>query len=381
MKRLFIFIVLLVLVSGCTQQADQGPGTSIEKGTEDLGLSLPESRSFHMGMTPWLYDYTQEAFTWTYDLIATHGDIVVHHFDGGVPWPEALAGGGYHQKAKQDLDLRVSQLKSGQKVYVALTPISFMRDDLAAYWGESNNMERPGEWANKEFDDPDVITAYTSFCRHMIQRFNPDYFAYGVEVNILATKDPEAFDKFMVLAEQVYDTLKGENPDMPVFLTLYIENFVSDEAVQTQAIEKLLPFTDYIAVSTYPFLAEENPDDLARDWFSRMRDLAPGKPFAIAETAFIAEDLLIESYGISKEGKAEWQSAYTRFLLAEADRLDAEFVAWFFPRDYDAAVNALEEAGVDELFKIWVDAGLVDESGKARESLHAWDAWLALPLR
>jgi hypothetical protein len=45
-----------------------------------------------MGVTPWPYDFTAAAQQYTYETIGAHTDLVAHHFDEGIPWPEALAG-------------------------------------------------------------------------------------------------------------------------------------------------------------------------------------------------------------------------------------------------------------------------------------------------
>jgi hypothetical protein len=52
----------------------------------------PATRGFLMGFSPWPWDATLEAVDWTYQTIMTNGDIVSHHIEEGVPWPEALTG-------------------------------------------------------------------------------------------------------------------------------------------------------------------------------------------------------------------------------------------------------------------------------------------------
>jgi hypothetical protein len=58
------------------------------------------------------------------------------------------------------------------------------RNDLAAYWGGDEAGVK--KWKGRKLDDPETILAYTRFCRRMIDKFKPDYLAYGVEVNMLA---------------------------------------------------------------------------------------------------------------------------------------------------------------------------------------------------
>ncbi len=320
----------------------------------------------YIGTTPSPYDFTLEAVEKTYMLIGEFGNLVSYHFDDGIPWPEALALRPYHDNVEGGINFRLSHLPDGHKVFLSLTPISTSRDGLAAYRGESDNLELPAEWKGKSFDDPDVIASYTNYCRYMIGRFNPDFMAYGIEVNMLALRNPAAFEKYLILTEQVYNTLKAENPDLPLFLTIYVEDFFNNKVTQTDIINRLLPFTDYIAVSTYPFLELANPGDLPENWFSQLRDLAPAKPFAIAETGFIAEDFV--SYDVTIHGTEEWQAEYARFVVQESKRLNAQFIAWFCIKDSDLAWEKLNVSGAGDTAKLFRDTGLINGNDEIRES-------------
>jgi len=350
---------------------------------EKLDITLPDSRSFYMGTTPFPYDITLEAVEETYRLVREHTDLIAYHFDSGVPWPEAFEGKPYHRDVLSEIDSAVSHLPEGKKVYLAITPQAQDRKSLAGYWGEGRNMERPGEWKDKDFDDPDVITAYLNYARYMIERFHPDYMAYGIEIDgNLDDRDP-SFEKFLFFIEQVYTTLKRENPDLPLFLTFQTGSFEVDWETQRRVDRRLLPFSDYVAISTYPYwipgkppVGEADPSNLPEDWFSQMAELAPEKPFAVSEGGYIAEDLVIKQYGVDLKGREEWQAEYVNFMFNELNKLGAEFVVWFVIRDYDLL---WEKTGRVEFFKIWRDTGLIDGNGNPRLALRIWDAWLKLP--
>jgi len=379
-RKIYIYIIVLgfiiIAVSGILIH------NNVERRTprEELNISLPKYRSFYLGMTPFPYDISEQAVKKTYEIVSEHTDLVAHHFDGGVPWPESFEGKAYHPNVEGEINLRLHHLKEGQKVYLAVTPISNLRDGLAKYWGENQNMERPGVWKDKDFADPEIITAYTNFCRYMIREFHPDFFAYGIEVNILAKSNPAAFEKFIILAGQVYKTLKEENPQLPIFLTIQIDTFHENEEEQRKVVERLLLYTDYIAISSYPFTYKADPKDLPEDWFSEVADLAAEKPFAVAETGFIAEDLILQKYEIRILGNERWQAEYVQFLLNETNKLNAKFVVWFCPVDYDPLWEKIKNF-MDEFFKMWRDTGLLNETLEERQSLKVWDAWLNLPIR
>lgn len=331
-------------------------------------------RQFYLGFTPTPYDITAESVEVTYSLLYNHSDIVVHHFDSGVPWVEAYEGTPYHDKILWDIHQRVSHL-TGSKIYLALTPIDQSRTYMGGHWHSEGNQPRPGEWATKEFNDPMVIEAYLNFCDYMIEQFNPEYLAYGIEVNMLATSNPEAFEKYMVFLEEVYPALKSKYPDLPVFLTFQTEYYYLNPETQEPAIERLLPFTDYIALSSYPFMAYTDPATLPDDYFQHLYDLSPEKPYCIAETGFPSHNTTIEELYATIPGKSEWQTQYVQYLFNSSEYMEAEFIAWFVMIDYDATWEYLKEK-VDPIYRLWIETGLIDENLQPKPALILWDEWL-----
>ena len=133
--------------------------------------SAQQTRSFAMGFTPWPSDATTAAVDLAYAQISAHGDLIAHHFDGGVPWPEALAGAPLPAAVEAELAARVAATPAGHRVYLALSPLNGTRDGLAPYWNTTPNDPLPPAWAARTFDDPDVIDAYANFCLALIDRF------------------------------------------------------------------------------------------------------------------------------------------------------------------------------------------------------------------
>lgn len=118
---------------------------------------------------------------------------------------------------------------------------------------------------------------------------------------------------------------------------------------------------------------------MPENWLSQIQDLVPERPFGVAETGFIAENLVLEKYRVRIQGREEWQAEYVQFLLSESNRLDAEFVVWFVSGGYDSGWVRLKKIGFDEFFKLWRDTGLLDGEGKGRTSFKIWNVWLRLP--
>jgi hypothetical protein len=349
---------------------------------QSTDASQPGARRFRLGFTPDDLLNTPEIGKTVLDTLTKHSDLVALHLGLGVPWEEALNEQPFPPAVEKYLakwSRLEDQLRGNHAVYLALTPLKLQRNDIALYWGGDEAGVK--KWKNRNFDEAETILAYTRFCRRMIRRFTPNYFAYGIEANMLAGANLKKFEQFRVLTKQVYCTLKKENPELPVFLTFQIDQYHRYRATQRPAIEKLLPYTDVIAVSTYPYMEGYLPQTLPSDWFSNVAALDPAKKFAIAETGFIAE----ESYhnwqnGRTVEGSEAAQAAYVRHLLTIANRQQAQFVVWFFPQDVDEFWRNQTNPLARWFVKIWRDSGLVDGDGKEREGMKEWDRWLMQPM-
>lgn len=345
------------------------------------GGAFAKDRPFFMGFTPFPYDVTTEAIDWTYQRVFEHGDFIAHHLDTGVPWPEALAGADFPPLVAHEIESRRLRTPASETIYLAITPLSQFRDGLAAYWSNQGAVPPPGPWARRGFDHPKVVEAYTAYCLRLIEALDPDYVAYGIEVDLLAANDQEAFDDFKRLARKVYRKLKRRHPELPLLLTFTLGQ-PGEWETKKEVMKPLLPYTDLLAISTYPFLATGfggNPKRIPDDWFSRIRELDPDKSIAVAETSHAAENLEIESFGISIPGRKTWQKAYAKRLLREADELEMEFVVWFSVVDYDALWELAFAMGAPEVFKAWRDTGLYDERLRKRPAARRWDRYLRRP--
>jgi hypothetical protein len=357
-------------------------------GGENSSVATP--RSFSMGFTPFPHALSLAAVESAYGVIDSDADMIVQHFDEGVPWQEALDNAdnatsyrdNYAADFLNELDYKLQHNPAGHSLYLAVTPLAPMRDGLALHRGAATNEALTTPWDGYALDDPVVIKAYTRHCLDMIEHFHPDYFAYAIEANILAHTDPIKWAQFVNLAQAVYPVLKASYPDLPVFMSLHVGYFHSYNTAQITAINQILPYTDYIAISAYPYIDTPNPADLPASYFSQLADLAPTKPVAFAETAWPAEDVVDVNppYTLIAAEDPQRQQLYIQRLINEMDALDGKFITLFFTRDFDDLWESnLQDDPSAELIRIWRDAGLYDGPGNPRPALDTWKAALARP--
>ncbi|MFN4204733.1 MAG: hypothetical protein ACK4GM_17030, partial [Tabrizicola sp.] len=120
---------------------------------------------------------------------------------------------------------------------------------------------------------------------------------------------------------------------------------------------------------------------LPEDWFRKIAAVLPDKPFAVAETGFLAGDYRHLRHLVWIRAKPSDQATYVERLLTEAHRLNAEFVIWYVPVDYDRLWEKMSAQGMDAWFAQWMRSGLWDAALQERPALAVWKSWLALPYR
>jgi hypothetical protein len=349
--------------------ADESPAAEATDPPPDKPAG---TRAFRMGFTGFVHDTTLEAVTASRKFVRENGDILAHHIEG-VPWAEALADQPLPPAILEEWEGKKSATPPDGKVYLAISPGR----------GELKLAEKAGplppELAGKAYDDPLVMRAYLNYCRRAIEFFRPDYLAIGIEVNEIHDQGPRAWQAYAALHECVYDELKKDQADLPIFASWTLHNMFKKRGPMLAAFKDLMPHNDLVAVSYYPFFVDDANRLAALDWM--LTEFAPfEKPFAMVETNDAAERLPLPQAGVVIEGTPEKQAAYYKRLLDLAHERDFVFVISFIHQDYDALWERIKSFS-PELFIAWRDCGLIDQSGAPRPAYATWKEYFELPLR
>jgi hypothetical protein len=144
-------------------------------------------------------------------------------------------------------------------------------------------------------------------------------------------------------------------------------------------------YTDLIGLSAYPYITvsssasgNTDPKNFPSNYFEKFTNLSSSKPLAFAETGYIAEDLVIPSFSLNKQGNAGWQKDYLEMVLKFCNDKKAKLFIWFCSKDYDAGSNTLRSLNLyQDLFGLWEDTGLKDENGNERPAYTSWLQWMS----
>jgi hypothetical protein len=343
--------------------------------------ATPETRPFLMGFTPFPYDVSVPAAFYTYETLPQNADVIMHHFDNGIPWQEALDNAPLPKAVQDDWNFRMAMTPTEMPIILSMSPINFDRTGIAAYRGEQDNLPLPAPWNSYDFDAPEVIQAYTQYLERAIEFFQPAYVNMGIEANLLMKVAPTRWDAYVTLHRAVYATLKEKYPDVSLFVSMTGIDLIAgytdaNHADQTRAFNDLIDHTDIFALSMYPYFTSYMTNAIPTEIYNQLAALTD-KPLAVAETGYPAQNFNINVSGVSLafESDQSKQEAYTRYLLESAQEHQFVFVINFVMRDYDALWQAI--GGKEDLTIAWRDTGLFDEDGNERQALAVWREWLA----
>ncbi|MCK5126421.1 MAG: hypothetical protein KAR42_09210 [candidate division Zixibacteria bacterium] len=370
----FSFSVLIILLlSSCGD--DSSPTEPPPPG---------QTRSYYLGFTPLPHAVNIQALEYVYSKLETDADIISHHLDDGVPWPEALHGDSFHVNIMDDWNGRKNATPATHKTFLSITPIAITRDTIAPYRGETADMPLPSPWDTYTFDHDSVKAAYLNYCRRAIDFFNPDYCCIGIEVNLLIDTDPTLtqWDAYAELHKYVYPRLKTEYPDLPIMLSFTGMDLVkgytgANHADQMSGFNDIINYTDYFGLSLHTMISVFMADSLPGSVFDNIFALST-KPIAVCETSFPSDTFSLQGGSLFFNGSESKQVDFFDTLFNRCDAVEAEFIINFVLRDYDELWEWL--GSPDDINKLWKDTGFYDEDGNPRQVLTPWKEKLALPV-
>jgi len=379
------------LTSGSSLTMVMLPGggySAVLEPTPDAARPIPQ------GISSIAPAFTAEGWQQAYTMLRDHADVVAYSLQEGVPWPEALASSN-SATYSENLRLYWNLVKSATDAVIPTKPRYLMVNPidvatysrLAPYYGATSHLPLPAPWNTYGFDHPNVKQAFTNYLIAAVEYFQPAYLAIGIESNILLAKQPQQWAAYKEFNAYVYSAIKQRYPSLVVFTTVQYEQmlgmFIESDTLQQQVhafypdvlereVAALLQHSDLFAISTYPFMIENNilmgaTGALDRDYYDRALAIAraAGKPLAVEQSGYITQDLV--SGNVTLPGSEARQQAFVEHLLGMAHVNDLAFVINFVGTDYGNNYGSLPGMNT------WAYTGLRRQDFSAKPALAVWD--------
>lgn len=353
MARFFLLYILLIVLS-C--QSDDGANTS------PVG-----ERNFGMGFTSWPYAPSVESVNDTYAFLQNNGDIYAEHIDERIPWNAWIDDNILPASFVESIDAKVAKREQDMKLLLSVSVLNTNREDLKEDWN--------GNPVNyNAINDQWIEDAYVNHVEYLVERLDPQYLVYAIEVNELLMRSPDKWEGFKLLMANVEERLRSSYPNLPMSQSITLHNLYQPEVANpvqyTDEISSYMNQNDFVAISYYPFFKNFKTKTEFQEGFDFL-NAQTSLPIAVVETSHLAEDLIVPNLNINIPGNPNEQKDYLEVLLDNAAGNNYEFIIWWSHRDYDLLWETFPDE-LKDLGQIWRDTGLLDENGLERPAFNLW---------
>ena len=365
LKPLLICLGIIILAS-CKKDDSKEELTVPECPYSNI-IEAGDTRGFKMGFSTW--PYGPEAFDVdsTYAFIKRNGDIYSEHLDNKIPWTAWINGSTLPEEFINSIAYKASKRANDMELLLSVSLLNTSRNELM----EDFDGNFP-EYEN--LNDQHIEDAYFNHLSYLIDALDPNYMVLAIEANQLLINSEVKWEAYKLLMANIRFRIKQAYPDLPTSesMTLHDWQFVepSYPPGYSQEVADYISNLDFAAISFYPFLEgfqSKNEFQSAFDFLHENVSI----PIAFVETGHISEDLILNDLNFSTVGSRCGQQAYLEVLLLNSQENVYLFDIWWTFADYDALWEIFP-AELQELGSIWLNTGLIDETGEAKPAYKLW---------
>lgn len=232
----------------------------------------------------------------------------------------------------------------------------------------------------ESFTDPGFKEEFAKFSVAFVERYQPEYYFIGGEVDIYLNEHRDEIPAFQEVLSHTYQAVKASNPETEVGLVVtyhYARDYNALDIIRT-----LAPECDIIGYTVHPHQENFSYRDISRglEYLNEVPDVVPDKPFAIIETCWSSSALL--------ESSQELQAEFVHDFFSFVDSGGAEFVIWFSLNDQcdcsEAARTHLEPVPYlmeDEQYvrffeEFMCSPGLKNSDGSPKKAWYIWKQYV-----
>lgn len=309
-----------------------------------------------------------------WDRATANADVALVWIDGGLPWPEILAGDPLPPDFTAHLDALEARATGGDAtVMVVVDVLAPDRGGLVA--------DYDGRGTVPSLTDPEVVDAYAAFCGALAERFDPTWFVPVVDLNVWTANRPESVEamrQFYIEARREVQTVAGRARVFPLWDYQVLLDVT--DAQDPEGLGVLSRFDELLDLFAIDFAPAEQLRGVGQ---------LPDAEFDFLEGLSTRPLAVVASYpanGFVRDGDVFASSENSQFnflawLFDRGDGMSMDLVAWRMSVDPDPILAAPCE-GVDppcdpdrltDRYETLRSTGLVTPDGDTRRS---WDLWL-----
>lgn len=339
----------LVLLAACAGGTDDDPRP-------------PAPRTFAMGFATTPPVLTVEAVLQGIDLFEERAEFAVFHEE--LPWTDLLAGMTPAQILVRDKTDLVAHLRSrGLDIVFVL--------DLTD--GLSRGEEAPQlRTLGRSLAEPAVQQVARDYALAVDAMLQPTMLGLAAETNLIrAAAPPGVYDAVVATANAMAQDLAAASTSATLFVSVQVETawgllptgpFVG---IDQDLVD--FPFTQALGLSSYPYFAFDDPDEIPADYYSRLL-LGTSLPAFVSEGGWTSASV---GTSVSSPGL---QARYVDKQEQLLDSIDA--IAWLHLLFADPDLATWPQP-VPPTLPLFTSIGLCDSAFVPKPALAAWDRLFA----
>jgi hypothetical protein len=193
-----------------------------------------------------------------------------------------------------------------------------------------------------------------------VEASRPRYLSVGNEVNRwyenYGLDGANGFTHWVSLYEEIYDEVKELSSETTVFCTFSREIVSENREAEMSVLDLFDPEKlDMLVLTSYPHSVQgvNRPGDIPSDYYSRVAERMPGKPFGFSEIAWPSMD----AFG-GEEAQAEFIASIPDFTTGQGLELELLMWSWLHDLgelDYAGLIgyDGVEKAGFTEWMSLY----------------------------
>ncbi len=201
--------------------------------------------------------------------------------------------------------------------------------------------------------------AYKQAAIDVVRASKPLFLSLGNEVNRwyetygAAEGDPNGFQHYVSLYEEIYDAVKRVSPGTRVFCTFAREIVSENREADLNIIRMFNPNKmDLLLLTSYPYAVKgvNKPADIPDDYYLKVASLMPGKPFGFSELGWPS----IGAFG-GEQGQASFLNEVVGHLTKnQGINLYMLGWAWLHDLDENDHIGLIRRDGTEKLaYRVW----------------------------
>lgn len=228
-----------------------------------------------------------------------------------------------------------------------------------SFIGPNVTLITPPDMENAALNNSAWREAYRQAVLDVVRSSRPLYLSIGNEVNRWYEKyggeenNPNGFQNFVSLYEEIYDAVKKLSPETKVFCTFAREIVSENREADLTVLSMFNPEKmDLLVFTSYPYAVQgiKRPSDIPDDYYSRALSYLPGKPFGFSELGWPS----IDFFG--------GEQAQADFIMQVAGRLTREQGinlhlfgwAWLHDLNENDHIGLIKRDGTEKLaYEAW----------------------------